>query len=48
MAAEVDGIGGEVVMWLLKLVIIKRCPDVAAKIDEIGRDVMMRPLRSMR
>ena len=48
MAAEVDGIGVDVVMWLLKLMIIKRCPDVAAKIDEIGGDVVMRPLRSMR
>ena len=35
MATDVDEIGGDVVLWLLKLMRLEGCRDVATEVDAI-------------
>ena len=48
MATEVDGVGGDVVMWPLTLMRLKGCCGVGSVINEIGGDVVMKTLKLLR
>ena len=48
MATEVDEIGGDVVMWPLKMMDLRGCCYVAIVDDEIGGDVAIWTLKLMR